>query len=161
MAPHAPQVRLLFGPPQTNPVLQVSPPPPDAGQQAWPAPPHGSQVAPPAAPPAPPAPECVTQVLPAWQMSPAQQAPPGAPHAIHVRGELPGGFAQARPALQVLLLQHTWLEPPQAAHTPGVVVVRPEQIRFAPHAVAAEAEQQGCPEPPQAVHMLLSHAPPG
>ena len=72
-----------------------------------------------------------------------------------------GGFAQARPALQVLLLQQTWLEPPQAAHTPGVFVVRPEQIRFAPHAVAAEAEQQGCPEPPHAVHMLLSQAPPG
>lgn len=59
----------------------------------------------PAAPPAPPA--CVTQLLPAWQMSPAQQAPPAAPHAMHVRGALPAGFAQAKPALHVLLLQQT------------------------------------------------------
>lgn len=143
MPPQAPQVRLLFVPPQTKPVLHVSPPPPLAGQHACPEPPHGSQVAPPAVPPAPPAPECVTQVLPAWQMSPAQQAPPAAPHAMHVRGALPGGFAHARPALQVLLLQQTWLDPPQAAQTPGEVVVLPEQIRFAPHAVAAVPEQQG------------------
>jgi hypothetical protein len=94
-------------------------------------------------------------------MSPAQQAPPAAPQAMQVRGALPGGFAHARPALQVLLLQQTWLEPPHAAHTPGELVVRPEQIRFAPHAVAADAEQHGWPEPPHAVHRLLSQAPPG
>jgi len=34
MAPHAPQVRLAVVPPQTKPVLQVSPPPPLAGQHA-------------------------------------------------------------------------------------------------------------------------------
>ena len=144
MPPHAPQVRALFGPLQTKPVLHASPPP-VVEQQAWPEPPQGSQVVDvPAAPPAPPAPpRCVTQLLPAWQMSPAQQAPPAAPHAMHVRGALPGGFAQAKPALHALLLQQTWLAPPQAAQTPGVVVVRPEQIRFAPHAVAAVAEQHG------------------
>ena len=103
----------------------------------------------------------MTQVLPAWQMSPAQQAPPAAPHAMQVRGVLPGGLAQAKPAPHVLLLQQTWLLPPQAAQTPGELVVRPEQIRFAPHAVAALAEQHGCPEPPQALHMFSMQAPPG
>lgn len=106
MPPHAPQVRAAPDPLHTKPVLQASAPP-VVGQQAWPEPPHGSQVVAPAAPPAPPAPECITQVLPAWQMSPGQQAPPAAPQAMHVRGALPGGFAQARPVLQVLLLQQT------------------------------------------------------
>lgn len=94
-------------------------------------------------PPAPPAPADVVHVKPDWQMSPGQHAPPPAPQFMQVRGAEPGGFAQARPALQVLFEQQTWLLPPHAAQTPGEVVVRPEQIRLAPHAVAAVPEQQG------------------
>ncbi len=93
-----------------------------------------------------------TQTPPVWQIAPAQHAPPGAPHIMHMRGMPPPGFAQPRPALHTLPGQHT---SPFAPHAMQVcVAVGPWHDRPVPQRWRAEAAaQQAAPLAPHARHI--------
>jgi len=98
-SPRAPHAVHAAGPApgsmQRNPVLQVGFA--AVPQHAWLLPPHATHAMPPSA---------ATQEPPLWQMLPAQQAMPTAPHIMQMLGPVPGGFAQPRPVLHVLFAQH-------------------------------------------------------
>jgi hypothetical protein len=162
MAPQA--VHIAGAPPPTAVQLKLAPqvPFPWPGQQASFAPPHASHLFEAGAPPAPPAPPLATHALPAWQMSPGQQAPPTVPHIMQVRGAPPPGLAQPSPVPHVFPPQHTWETPPQGVHVPA-----PKswvlQRRLAPHSVCPPmvVVQQGCPTPPHATHICAAQSPCG
>jgi hypothetical protein len=149
--PIAPQAEQVSGPvvwlTQEKPVLQVPPLPVRLlPQQRWVAPPQATQLL-----PASPAPVAQVPPLRHW-LVPSQQAALSAPQAVHIAGvAAPGGFAQPRPVLQVLLAQHASPLPPQASQRlapPSVAwQEKPVAQLFAP-------PQQGWPEPPQASQLV-------
>src|SRR5262245_39899849 len=99
-----------------------------------------------------------THAPPLWQMSPAQQAIPTAPHIMQTLGPV-AGFAQPRPPLQVLPAQQFWPSPPQ-----GWQVWPPSpawQERPATQVFAAPPPQQAWPVLPQATHIMLEQVAPG
>jgi hypothetical protein len=96
-------------------------------QQGWPLPPHATHAIPASAP--------GRHAPPAWQLLPAQQAPPRAPQFEHVRPPMPGASAQPSPLPQVLPAQQAWPSPPHGRQlsppSPGWQA-RPVPQLFAP-----------------------------
>jgi hypothetical protein len=91
------------------------------------------------------------QVPPAWQTSPAQQAPPSAPQFVQMRGIPPPGLGQPRPLAQLAPAQQTW---PRAPHGSQVMPASAAwQDRLAPQAPSPPPAQQALPRLPQATQL--------